>query len=138
MDRALDQLLNFGTMILAVSIVIVTFFTRRIVETQWPSLRKKSDENDSAITYSTPFARWYQTVILYAIPVALGGLIGLLDAPYFFPESVKTAEGRVFFGGVVGWFSGGIYKVVKRALADRGIELPGSLAPGPPSTPPQG
>ncbi len=133
MDSALDQLLNFGTMIFAVSIVIATFFVRRVVETGWPILRKQADENDPAITYSSSAARWYQTVVLYAIPVVVGGLIGLMKVPYFFPESVQTPSGRLFFGGVVGWFSSAVYKVVKRALAKRGIELPGgSISPTPP------
>ena len=136
MDSALEQLLNLGTMIFSVSIVIVTFFIRRVVETQWPALRKKSDENAPAITYSTPFARWYQTVILYAIPVVVGGLLGLLKITYFFPEAIQTPGGRLFYGGVVGWFSSAIYKIVKRAFASKGVELPGSLMPGPPSAPP--
>lgn len=136
MDSALDQLFNLGTMIFAVSIVIATFFIRRVVETQWPSLRKKADENAPIVTYSTTFARWYQTVILYAIPVVVGALLGLLKITYFFPESVQTPGGRLFYGGVVGWFSSAIYKVVKKALASRGVDLPGSLIPGPPSTPP--
>lgn len=136
MDNAVGQLLNLGTMILAVSVVIMTFFIRRVVETIWPSLRKKADENARAITYSTPMARWYQTIILYFIPVAVGGLISLLQITYFFPESVQTASGRLFFGGVVGWFSSAVYKVVKKILASKGIELPGSLAPDPLSIPP--
>lgn len=137
MDNAFDQLLTFGTMIFAVSIVIVTFFIRRIVETAWPSLRKKADENAPTITYSSWAARWYQTVVLYAIPVVAGGLIGLIKIPYFFPESVQTSGGRLFFGGVVGWLSGTLYKVAKKALAQRGIELPGgSLAPSPLPPPP--
>lgn len=137
MDSALDQLFTLGTAIFAVSIVIVTFFIRRIVETQWPSLRKKADENVPATTYSTRFARWYQTVILYAIPVVAGALLGLLKITYFFPESVQTASGRLFYGGVVGWFSSALYKVVKKALASKGIDLPGSMIPDPPrSVPP--
>jgi hypothetical protein len=137
MDNALDQLLTFGTMVFAVSIVIVTFFVRRIVETAWPVLRKQADENDPAITYSSSAARWYQTVVLYAIPVVAGGLIGLIKIPYFFPETVQTAGGRLFFGGVVGWFSSAVYKVVKRMLAKRGVDLPGgSLAPSPVPPPP--
>lgn len=137
MDSAFDQLLTFGTMILAVSIVIATFFVRRVLETGWPILRKQADENDPALTYSSSVARWYQTVVLYAIPVVVGGLIGLTSVPYFFPETVQTMGGRVFFGGVVGWFSSAVYKVVKRSLAKRGIELPGaSIAPTPP--PPAG
>jgi hypothetical protein len=137
MDSALNQLLNLGTMVFAVSIVIATFFIRRVVETQWPALRKKADENAPSITYSTRLARWYQQVILYGIPVFVGGLLGLLKITYFFPESVQTAVGRIFYGGVVGWFSSAIYKVVKRVLASKGIEMPGSLSPGPLSLPPK-
>lgn len=141
MDAALGQLLGIGTLILAVSIVIATFFVRRIVETAWPQLRKQADENDSKITYYSSAARWYQTVILYAIPVVVGGLIGLLKIPYFYPESVQTAGGRLFFGGVVGWFSSTLYKVAKRMLAQRGIEIPSAslVPPTPtPSEPPPG
>src|SRR5262245_52216745 len=98
MDLAIEQLLNLGTMIFAVSIVIVTFFIRRIVETQWPSLRKKADENSPIVTYATTFARWYQTVILYAIPVVVGGLLGLLKITYFFPPTIETSGGRQFYG----------------------------------------
>lgn len=133
MDDALDQLLNFGSLIFAVSVVIATFFVRRTVETAWPHLRKQADENAPQVTYSTQFARWYQTVILYAIPVVVGGLIGLIDVPYFFPDSVQTMEGRLFFGGVVGWFSSALYKVAKRILAKKGIDIPGaSMAPSAP------
>jgi hypothetical protein len=137
MDSAIEQLLSLGTMVFAVSIVIATFFIRRVVETKWPALRKKADENAPVITYSTPFARWYQTVILYAIPVVVGGLLGLLKITYFFPADIVTPGGRLFYGGVVGWFSSAIYKVVKKALASKGVELPGSLVPGPPSAPPE-
>lgn len=137
MDNALDQLLNFGTLIFAISIVIATFFVRRIVETAWPILRKQADENDPAITYSSTLARWYQTVILYAIPVVAGALIGLIKIPYFFPDTVQTPAGRLFFGGVVGWFSSAVYKIVKRGLAKRGVDLPGaSLMPSPLPPPP--
>jgi len=137
MDKALDQFLTSGTMIFAVSIVIVTFFVRRIIETAWPTLRKKADENSPYITYSTEAARWYQTVYCYAIPVVIGALLCLLRVPYFFPESVSTAVGgRMFFGMVVGWFSSAVYKVVKKILAKQGIDLPSptSPPPGPPTS----
>lgn len=138
MDSAVDQLLSLGTLVFAVSIVIATFFIRRVVETQWPHLRKRADENSPAITYGSAMARWYQTVILYAIPVVVGGLLALLKITYFFPESVHTLDGRLFYGAVVGWFSSAIYKVVTKILKARGVELPASLMPGPPSiTPPK-
>jgi hypothetical protein len=56
-------------------------------------------------------------------------LIGLTKVPYFFPENVQTTSGRIFFGAVVGWFSSAVYKVVKKALAKRGFDLPGATIP---------
>ncbi len=137
MDEAISQLLNIGTAVFAVSIVIVTFFVRRGIETAWPSLRKKADENDPLVSYSTTAARWYQQVVLYAIPVAVGVGLALPDIPFLVPEDLRTLGGRIFYGMVSGWFSSASYKVIKRLLAQRGIELPSaSLSPGPPSGPP--
>ena len=138
MDEAVEQLLKFGTLVYAVSIVIVTFFIRRTLETKWPDLRKKADENAPAITYSSSVARWYQQVFLYAIPVVVGMSMGLLDVP-FFPETITTMSGRICFGAVVGWLSSAVYKVVKKTLAKRGIDLPSpSLTPSPVPPPPEG
>lgn len=139
MDEAISQILNIGTAVFGVSIVIVTFLFRRGIETAWPSLRKKADENDPIITYSTTAARWYQQVILYALPVVIGVGLAILDIPFLVPEELRTPGGRVFYGMVSGWFSSATYKVVKRLLAARGIELPSaSINPGPPSAPPSG
>jgi hypothetical protein len=125
MDEAISQLLNLGTAVFAVSIVVATFFIRRGVETAWPSLRKKADENDPCVTYSTTAARWYQQVFLYAIPVVVGVGFGLIDVPFLVPESLRTLGGRIFYGMVAGWFSSAIYKVVKKLLAEKaGIQLP--------------
>jgi hypothetical protein len=139
MDEAISQLLNVGTAIFAVSIVVVTFFIRRGIETAWPSLRKKADENSPSVTYSTAAARWYQQVFLYAIPVLVGLGLGLLDVPFLVPEDLRTLGGRIFYGMVSGWFSSATYKVIKRLFAQRGIELPSaSINPSAPSGPPSG
>lgn len=135
MDQALSQLLNLGTAVFAVAIVVATFFIRRGIETAWPSLRKKADENAPATTYSTTAARWYQQLGLYTIPVVVGMGLGIVDIPFLFPEGLRTLGGRVFFGAVTGWLSSAVYKVVRRVAAQKvGIELP-SVSSFPPPKP---
>jgi len=125
MDHILSQFFTAGTAVLAMTVVIVTFFLRRIVETAAPSVKKKADENDPKLTYHTTFARWWNGVILYALPVLTGGLIGLMDVPYLFSvEGLEGGSSRVFFGGVVGWMSSYIYKIVRMALKKKtGVDL---------------
>jgi hypothetical protein len=139
MDEAITQLLNIGTAVFAVAIVVVTFFIRRGIETAWPSLRKKADENAPNVSYSTTASRWYQQVLLYAIPVVVGVGLGLLDVPLLVPEDLRTLGGRIFYGMVSGWFSSATYKVIKRLFSQKGIELPSaSISPSAPSGPPSG
>lgn len=112
-----------GTYVLGVIIFIVTFFLRRVVENIWPSLKKKADENASAVTYLTPAARWWNTVILAALPVALGALSSLLKSDFFF-DGIGDKGGRVAFGGCVGWFAGFLYQALKRAIKQRfGLDI---------------
>lgn len=112
MDNAFSQLWQMGTLILGVTVYILTFFTRRIVEWKWPSLKPQSHPNEPKPTYLNKTAELYNTVILYAIPVTWGALIGLIPVDDLF-GSIGTLPGRVFFGMVCGWFSSALYKTIK-------------------------
>jgi mannose/fructose/N-acetylgalactosamine-specific phosphotransferase system component IIC len=131
MDSAISQFFTPGTAVLALSVVIVTFFLRRIVETALPSVKKQADENDPSITYLTLFSRWWNQVFLYAIPVVVGSALGFANVPYLFSiEGLTTTGSRVLFGGVVGWLSTYLYKVLRMALKSRtGVDLPGESVP---------
>ena len=59
-----------GTYVLGMAIFVATFFTRRITEILAPTLKKKADANAEGVTYQTTMARWWNEVILYALPVA--------------------------------------------------------------------
>jgi len=125
MDQAIQQFLQTGTLVLAFAVFIATFFVRRIVETAVPTLAKKVDENEKGATYETAFARWWNKVILYAIPVVLGASAGVLNIPFLFGEQIQTMAGRCFFGAVVGWFSSFLYKVFRKMLVKHvGVEEP--------------
>lgn len=141
MDQAISQFFTAGSVILAISVVIATFFIRRVVETAVPSVKKMADENDPHPTYKTGFARWWNKVILYLIPVLVGACIGMFDIPYLFSiEGLDGMSSRVFFGGVVGWMSSVVYKGVRMAIQKKtGVDIQPShsVIPGGDSTPPK-
>lgn len=113
-----------GTYVLAVSIFILTYFIKRIVQTAMPWWVKQHDENSPKVTYLTRGARWWNEVILYLLPVALGVLAGALLHSNFFFDGIGDKGGRLGFGGGVGWFSGVLYKIVKKLLWQKaGLEI---------------
>jgi hypothetical protein len=113
MDEAITQLVSIYTLLFMLGCWVLTFLTRRVVETAIPSLKKKSDENDSQITYTTPFSRWWNQVLLYFIPTCWGMLGGAsLGSVYPFPEGIQSMSGRIFFGMVCGFFCTFGYKLI--------------------------
>lgn len=125
MDEAFLQLIHTGTIVFGVSIIMVTFFIRKVVETTFPTAKKKADENAPAVTYETTFSRYWNQVILYALPPAIGALIGILDVPYLYGDNgAKTLLGRVFTGVFVGGVSAFVYKSAKKRW---GINLESGL-----------
>ena len=142
MDEAVSHLLSTGAMILGMLTFIGTFLLRRIVETAVPSAKKKADANEAGITYMTGFSRWWNEVILYALPAIVGACIGIANIEMIFTEvGFNSLSGRVVFGGVVGFFSGFIYKVVRKILkkttgVDFAPERGGSIAASAPPPPP--
>lgn len=107
-----------GTYVLAIIIFVVVFFIRRVVENIWPTLKKQHDENSPKITYLTTAARWWNTVILAALPVAFGALSSLLKSDFFF-DGIGDKGGRIAFGGCVGWFAGFLYQTLKGLIKQK-------------------
>lgn len=128
MDDVVSRLLSYDTAIIMVCSVVFTFFIRRIVELWKPQLKKQAHENEPGLTYLTPMAEWWNTVILYAIPVVIGGLLSMLLKEMEGGESIhwRVYLASALHGVVVGWASGFGYKVLaKTAKARTGVELPG-------------
>lgn len=113
----LDLLLRPGTYVLGIVIYVVTRLTRKGVELKWPSLKKQADANDPQLSYLTPMSRWWNEVILYAAPVVLGGLASLVPSQFLF-EGIDGAA-KSMYGMGVGWFSGMLYKALKKAVLSR-------------------
>jgi len=127
MDQLYNQLLNKETLILAFIVVIGTFFVRRIVETAVPSCKDIAKNGDSK--YKTKFGLWWNSVILYAIPVILGAAVAIWAyKASVLPGEFKTTPGAAMWGAVVGWCSSFLYKVARKFLKKKtGVDL----TPGP-------
>ena len=116
MENALTNFLGWHTLIFGLMCWILTFLTRKIVETALPHLKKSADANQAGVTYKTTFARWWNEVILYVVPVAWGAGAAAAATMYPFPQGLTSLSARLFFGIVVGFFSGFIYKIVKKVV----------------------
>ncbi len=140
MDQVAKEFVSLGTVVLALGIAILTFFVRKITETSFPSLKKRADENAPGLTYPTKICRWWNEVILPLIPVLIGVATSLFPwMSAITTDKLSTAGGQAFFGGVVGWFSAQVYKVIRQLIKKQtGIDIgPGPVGSSePPAAPP--
>lgn len=113
----LELLTRPGTYVLGIAVYVLTFFTRKVVQLEWPSLKKQADANDPQITYLTPMSRWWNEVILYAIPVAYGGAACIVQSTFLF-EGIDGGA-KFMYGAGVGWFSSFLYKAIKKAISNK-------------------
>jgi hypothetical protein len=132
MEQITSQIFRPGTFSVAVAVVVLTFFVRRIVETIWRDLKKQASANSPNITYKSNMAIWWNTVILYAIPVFLGALASFIPSDFLHGD-IKDLGGKILFQGGVGWFASFLYKILRKLiLKETGVDIqPESLMPGP-------
>ena len=132
----IDLLFRLNTLVLGIAIVIGTFFIRMIVETAAPSCKKIGAE-------STRFGRWWNGVIIYAIPVLLGVVLCVFVGEPITPvEAIKDGvilkKVAALFGAVVGWLSSFLYKVARKTLKKKtGVDLDPTASPTIPPLPPE-
>jgi len=136
MEQALTNFLGWHTLIFGLMCWILTFLTRKVVETAIPTAKKVVDANVAGATYKTTFARWWNEVILYVLPVAWGSVTATAATMYPFPQGLDSFSARLFFGIVVGFFSGFIYKILKKIVLKKfdivdESDLPAAKAPEP-------
>ncbi len=136
MDEAVEHLLSLKAAELLIAVVIFTFFVRRVIETEWPYLKKAASEMVAAKTYTSKMSSWWNQVILYAIPVVIGAALPLFVRELT-PEGVTSTGSIILYGMKVGWFSSFGYKVLKQVVKKKtGLDLPGNTLPPPPDTTP--
>lgn len=114
MDELLQMIFRPGTLVLAVAIYASTHIFRRIVETAKPTLKRQATELEKAAMYSGKAAMWWNEVILYALPVLAGVAFAFVPSVFLFGE--LDTKDRVMLACGVGWFSGTVYKAIRKAL----------------------
>lgn len=134
MDDLLGMIFRPGTLVLAVVIYASTHILRRVVETARPDLRRQATEMDKAAMYGSRLAMWWNEVVLYTLPVIVGALFAMKPSPFLFGEELPTKD-RALLACGVGWFSGTVYKAIRKALLakaglpDTGDSTPPSAGP---------
>ena len=123
MEEITSQILRPGTFAVAVAVVILTFFIRRIVETIKPGLKNVEP-------YTSAFAKWWNSVILYGIPVVLGACAAFINSDFIHGD-IKDLGGRLLFQGGVGWFASFMYKILRKMILKKtGVDIqPGPIEP---------
>lgn len=125
MDAAVEQFLTKGTALIAIMVVILNFFVKRTVEMIWPKLKPTGHAMDHKPMYAGKAGMWWNEIGLYALPMFIGCTIGGLVNEAFLFGDITTHTGRVFYAGVVGWFSDFLYTVVQKFLyKSTGVQLP--------------
>jgi len=129
-DQVLQQLWNLKTVFFALSIGVFVYVLRLIVEKIFPSLKKRIKTTDKAV-YANKFAEWWNDIILYVFPIVLGAMIGAFAEKTFWPEFAPTRLGGIFYGAIVGWASGFVYKLAKKFMGGSEDELSASASASP-------
>jgi hypothetical protein len=137
MDQLTSQLFTFGTLLLAVSVFIATFFTRRFVELVRPNWKKQAHELSAKPTYLGQGGLWWNDFVLPLVPVIYGFMTAPTNVEFLYgPLTKEKLFIRLMWGGGVGWFSGVLYKGVSKAVkAKTGIDIDPSSVSIPPKPP---
>ena len=125
MNDITAHVLRPGTAAIALAVVIRTFFTRCVVENLRPDL-KHSKKDKSA--YTSKGQMWWNSVVLYAIPVVYGCCTALVHSKWLFGD-IDGLGGKVMFGGGVGWFASFLYKVFRKVIVkSAGVQIDDGFA----------
>lgn len=129
MDQFFTDLIAFvwpWSLLFCLFVAFAVMLVRKVVERVWAGARANW---------------WWNEVVLYVLPMALGALTAMVFIKYPFPALVTAHSTRFVYGVVCGGFSGFVYKmaksVLKKKAAEAGVTLPVSL-PGdsdPPAKP---
>jgi hypothetical protein len=114
-----QQLFSFKTIFFGLGIGVIIYVIRLVIEGVFPILKKSKITKDGVVkvTYPNRLSEWWNTIILYLIPVVIGAVVGAFAEKTFWPEFVQTKLGGIFYGSITGWASGFIYSVVRKSMS---------------------
>jgi hypothetical protein len=142
-NQLMDLVLRPGTFILSLAVVISTFFIKRIVEIVQPTWRASKGMSGATegkevvrtTKYSNKMALWWNEVILYAIPIVSGMILGYVDSPFLHGEANEHLGTRLMWAAGVSWLASFFYKIFRKMVLQKtGVDI----QPGPISLPPPG
>lgn len=123
MDEIVSQISITGLFAIVVACITIPSIIRRIVETAWPSV--VSLKKDGHEVFPNGMSRWWNKVILYALPVLVGTLLGLVKSEFLFGAHITTRAGRMFYGMQLGFLSGFLFKILcQLILIKTGVKVP--------------
>lgn len=104
MDKAFDIFVTWQTMVLGLALYVCSLGARRIVETGWVGAKKN---------------KWWNEVLLPAIPLLLGVLVAGLAHQFPWPDPILKSNSftaRAAYGIAVGLTCGWLYARVRGFL----------------------
>lgn len=118
MDNLIKDFNLLGLASLAVAIVVLVAFTRRLVELLVPSLVKKevTSAKQKMTEYTHQWSRFYNELILYLLPYIWAGLLAIPNIEFVFQGAGTSYAGRALLACLVATFSGLFYKSVKKSI----------------------
>lgn len=123
LDKGLEVFANWQTLMLGLSIYVMSFGTRRVVETGWVGAKKN---------------KWWTEVLLPMTPIGCGVLLAFIAQQFPWPLPVNgsfsaRAMYGVFCGMSCGWLYSRVRGYVNAGKAEKaeksGMEKPPSIPP---------
>lgn len=122
-DEIMKEISLVGLIVIVIACVAGTKIIRQIIETALPAWKKKADENHPDKTYATTMSRWWNKVILYILPVAIGACMGFVNSDFIF-GNIQSQSGKIFYGASLGWMSGFIVKIFFQLIQKKtGVDI---------------
>lgn len=104
MDKAYEIFASWQTLVLGLTIYVLALSARRVVETGWVGAKTN---------------KWWNEVLLPALPIVLGVLIAVLARKFPWPEPILKSESfsaKAGYGIAVGLICGWLYARVRGFL----------------------
>ena len=105
MPDILSQLFTLSTLVFCVTIFVLVWVQRRIIELTFPEILN---------------AKYWRELIIPIWPIATGSVVAAFMSSYPYPDIFKnTWSTRAAFGIFCGLFSGFIYRLIKKNLLEK-------------------
>lgn len=105
MDNVLS-LFSWQLVLFSLGVFVTMYIFRTVIEyilSQWKAIESKL----------------WNDLLLPTMPAIIGCVAAIVLTTYPYPENVTTLDARIVFGLVSGFFSGLVYRVVKKMIVQK-------------------